>query len=87
MDCENELKSRHENNIYTLKVLDTDGNRIVVRNALDPPTCISIIAPNSYYERNTYVDMAFSNQNEVFNAKLVGVTPLKFVPTSEEDIL
>lgn len=50
MDCKNELNARHENNIYALKILNVDGNRVVVKNALDTSTCISLVAPDNGVE-------------------------------------
>lgn len=50
MDCKNKLKARHENNIYALKVLNVNGNRVVVKNALDTSTCISFVAPDNGVE-------------------------------------
>lgn len=86
MDYEKKMQSRRINNIYALKVLNTDGNRIVVRNALDILTCISIIVSDNYYEPGTYVDVAFSEKDRIFNAKLVGITPPEFVPDSGIEI-
>lgn len=86
MDCKNELKARHENNIYALKVLNVDGNRVVVRNALDTSTRISIIVPDTYYEPGTYVDVAFSEKSKSFNARLIGITPPEFVPNDGAEI-
>lgn len=86
MDCKNELKTRHENNIYALKILNVDGNRVVVRNALDTSTCISLVAPDSYYEAGTYVDVAFSEKDKSFNARFIGITPPEFVPNDGAEI-
>lgn len=86
MDYKNELKVRHENNIYALKILNVDGNRVVVRNALDTSTCISLVTPDSYYEAGTYVDVAFSEKDKSFNAKLVGITPPEFAPNDGAEI-
>ncbi len=86
MDCKNELNARHKNSIYALKILNVDGNRVVVRNALDTSTCISLVAPDSYYESGTYVDVAFSEKDKTFNAKLVGITPPELVPDNGVEI-
>lgn len=86
MDCKNELNTRHKNNIYALKVLRVDENRVVVRNALDTSTYISLVAPDSYHEAGTYVDVVFSEKDKTFNARLIGITPPEFVPDNGVEI-
>lgn len=82
-----ELESRHKNGIYAVKVLEIRRNNIIVKNPINPKTCILVpVSDSDYYGTGLYVDVAIANKGKSFKANLIGVTPPEFVPNDGEEI-
>lgn len=87
MEHSNELESRHENGIYAVKILEVRGNNIIVKNPLNPKTCVRVpVSDTDYYGIDIYVDVAFANDGEVFKANLIGITSPEFIPIDGDEI-
>lgn len=82
-----ELESRHENGIYAVKILETRESSIIVKNPLNPKTCVRVpVSDADYYGIGIYVDVAFANDGELFRANLISITSPEFVPIDGADI-
>lgn len=82
-----ELESRHKNGIYATKILGIGQNNIIVKNPINPKTCIRVpVSDSDYYGIGLYVDVAIANKGELFRANLIGITPSKFVPVDGKEI-
>lgn len=87
MEYLSELESRHESGIYALKILEIRGDSIIVKNPLNPKTCIRIpVSDTDYYGIDIYVDVAFVNDGDSYRANLIGITSPEFVPIDGADI-
>lgn len=82
-----ELESRHENGIYALKILKVGRSNIIVKNPLNPKTCVRVpVSDTDYYGIDIYVDVAFANDGDSFRVNLIGITSPEFVPIDGVDI-
>lgn len=82
-----ELESRHESGIYALKILGVGGSNIIVKNPLNPKTCVRVpVSYTDYYGIDIYVDVAFANDGDPFRVNLIGITEPQFVPNDGEEI-
>lgn len=82
-----ELESRHQSGIYAAKILETRENSMIVKNPLNPKTCIRVFMSDSdYCMDGLYIDVAIANNGESFKANFIGITPPEFVPINGEDI-
>lgn len=82
-----ELESRHESGIYALKILGVGGSNIIVKNPLNPKTCVRVpVSDTDYYGIDIYVDVAFANDGDSFEANLIGITSPEFIPIDGVDI-
>lgn len=82
-----ELESRHENGIYAVKILETRESSIIVKNPLNPKTCVRVpVSDADYYGIDIYVDVAFANDGDPFRVNLIGITSPEFVPNDGEEI-
>lgn len=82
------VAKRRENNVRAFKILGTKGNGLIIRNAVNKSTCVSITVPDSSdYEIGSYVDVIFTRMgSSSFRTELLGKTPLEFVPKSNVEI-
>ncbi|WP_305292029.1 hypothetical protein [Lactobacillus taiwanensis] len=83
-----ELESRHENNIYTLKILEIRENNAVVKSPLNPKICVLVpLFDSDYYGAGIYIDVQFVGTGKSsFKADLIGITEPQFVPNDGEEI-
>ncbi len=82
-----ELESRHENGIYAVKILETKKSSIIVKNPLNPKTCVRVpVSDADYYGIDIYVDAAFANDGDPFRVNLISITSPEFVPIDGADI-
>lgn len=79
---------RRENNIRSFKILDIKGDGLIIRNATNKETCVSITVPDPRdYEVGNYVDVIFSRTGtSSFKTEFLGKTPQEFVPQSNIEI-
>lgn len=83
-----ELESRHENNIYALKILEIRENNAVVKNPLNPKICVLVpLSDSDYYGAGIYIYVQFVGTGKSsFKANLIGITPPELVPINGEEI-
>lgn len=83
-----ELESRHESGIYALKILEIRGNNAVVKNPMNPKTCVLVpLSDSDYYGAGIYIDVQFVGTGKTsFRANLIGITEPQFVPNDGADI-
>lgn len=87
MEYLSELESRHESGIYALKILEIRGDSIIVKNPLDPKTCVRVpVSDSDYYGIGLYVDVTFTSDGDSSRANLIGITSPEFVPIDGADI-
>lgn len=88
MEHSNELESRHENGIYTLKILEIRKDNAVVKNPMNPKTCVLVpLSEADYLGVGIYIDVRFVRTEKMsFKANLIGITSPEFVPNDGEEI-
>lgn len=75
MEHSNELESRHQSGIYALKILEIRESSIIVKNPLNPKTCIRVsVSDSDYYGVGLYIDVTIISDGKSFKANLLGVT-------------
>lgn len=84
MEHSNELESRHKSGIYALKILEVRRDGAIVKNPLNPKTCVLVpLSGSDYFEAGIYVDVEFIKTGKYsFKFNLVGVTPSEFLPAN-----
>lgn len=88
MEHSNELESRRENGIYTLKILEIRKDNAVVKNPMNPKTCVLVpLSEADYLGAGIYIDVRFVRTEKMsFKANLIGITEPQFVPNDGEEI-
>lgn len=88
---EKEQKSRIQrkiNSIWAAKILEIDGNHLVVRRSLrdDKKASIPVSDPEQY-KVGQYIDVIiWSTGSSSYGAKYIGITPDEFIPEDGADI-
>ena len=79
---------RHQNSIHPHKILNIDGNNLVVRLWQNSEQTATVpVSMADYYNIGDYVDMqVFQRGKTGYSITLIGNTPEKFIPCDGADI-
>ncbi len=88
MEHSNELESRHKNGIYALKILEIRKDNVVVKNPMNPKTCVLVpLSEADYLGVGIYIDVRFVWTGKTsFKVDFVGITEPQFVPINGDEI-
>ena len=80
---------RHRNSIKAYKILDIQGNNLIIRNNLDKSKMIEFaVSEPGNYKVGSYVDMIFTRMgSSSHRIELIGHTPPEFMPDNGVDIV
>ena len=80
---------RHRNSIRAYRILDIQGNNLIVRNNLDKGrTAEYPVSEPDNYKVGGYVDMVFVRRgSSSYAIQLIGHTPPEFTPDNGQDIV
>lgn len=81
---------RHRNSIRAYRILDIQGDNLVIRNPYNRERTVGIPVPKlvSGYNVGDYADIIYSRTGSTgYKAEVIGHTPPEFTPDSEQDIV
>lgn len=79
---------RHRNSIRAYRILDIQGNNLIIRSNLDKEKTMEFaVSDPDNYKVNDYVDMVFTRTgSSSYRIELIGHTPSTFTPNNGIDI-
>lgn len=80
---------RHGGHIRAYRILDIQGNNLIVRNNLDKNKTAELpVSEPDNYKIDGYVDLVFVRRgSSSYTMRLIGHTPPEFTPDNGQDIV
>lgn len=81
---------RHRNSIRAYRILDIQGDNLVIRNPYNRERTVGIPVPKlvSGYKVGDYADIIYLRTGSTgYKAEVIGHTPPEFTPDNEQDIV
>lgn len=81
---------RHRNSIRAYRILDIQGDNLVIRNPYNREHTVGIPVPKlvSGYKVGDYADIIYLRTGSTgYKAEVIGHTPPEFTPDNEQDIV